>query len=122
MSNGVSMLNPGLGINKITSPRQEELTIEGHKGGVSPALSVSGNKQGLEVYNEQNLNSIVDSYLCPKAQDPDLMSPGIFQRTVKSALSKLGAMESENGVSDLSSDIEQNHEVVRMFTSLVIPG
>ncbi|WP_022665946.1 hypothetical protein [Desulfospira joergensenii] len=123
MSNGgISMLNPGLGINKITTPQQENMSIAGHKKGVSPALSVSGNEQGFEVYNEKNMDSIVDRYLCPRADDPDLMSPHVFQHTVQGALEKLGAMDSDNPVSALGSDIAQNNEIVRMFTSLVIPG
>jgi hypothetical protein len=121
----ISMLNPGVGINGISTPRTDDISIAKHKGGMSPAMSISGNEQGLEIYNEQNQDSIVDNYLRPKSKDPDLMTPQVFEKTLSGALGKLGelgAREGENSISALSSDIGENNDIVRMFTSLVIPG
>ncbi|MCG8564250.1 MAG: hypothetical protein MI747_04120 [Desulfobacterales bacterium] len=118
MANGVSMMNPGVGITAINTPKSEDLSISAQRGGVSPALSLSGNEQGLEVYDGQNLDSIVESYLTPRSSDPDLMSPHVFQSTVESALAKLDG----EGVSALGSELAQNNDIVRMYTALVIPG
>jgi len=116
------MFNPGVGINGISTPRTENISIAKHNGGVSPALSISGNEQGLEVYNGQNLDSIVDNYLQPKSSDPDLMSPHVFQSTVQGGLEKLAISGENNALSALNAEIAQNNDIVSMFTSLVLPG
>jgi hypothetical protein len=116
------MFNPGVGINGISTPRTENISIARHHAGVSPALSVSGNEQGLEAYNGQNLDSIVDRYLQPKSSDPDLMSPHVFQSTVEGALAKLGAPGENNAIATLNAEIARNNDIVSMFTSLVLPG
>ena len=79
-------------------------------------------EQGLELYNGRNLDSIVDSYLQPKSSNPDLMSPQLFQNTVQGALDKLGSSGEGGGISALNSEIAENNDIVRMFSSLVIPG
>ena len=122
MSGGLSIFNPGVGIEGVKTPRQEDISIAKHKGGVSPALSISGNEQGLEVYNEQNFDSIVHNYLQPKSRNPDLMSPHVFQSTLQGALGKLGSEGENNPIAALNLDIAQNNDIVRMFTSLIIPG
>ena len=120
MADGISMMNPKLGISGITAPRTEEFTISGQKKGVSPALSVSGNEKGLSTYDGRNLSTIVDKYLTPKAGNPDLLSPPVFHRTLGSALNKLA--ESNEGLSGLAHDIRENNEILRMFSSLVVQG
>lgn len=122
MSDKIPMLNPGVGITGVTTPTREDISISSHKGGMSPALSLSGNEQGLEAYNEHNLDSIVDNYLHPKSADPDLMAPHVFQRTLQGALGKLSSLDDSNPLAEMNSDISHNNEIIRMFTSLVIPG
>ena len=122
MAGGLSIFNPGIGINGVNTPRHEDISISKHQGGVSPALSISGNEQGLEVYNEQNLDSIVQNYLQPKSSDPDLMTPHVFEHTLQGALGKLGSNGENSEISALNSDISKNNDIVRMYTSLVIPG
>jgi hypothetical protein len=122
MSTGMSIFNPGVGITGVVTPRTEDISISGHKGGISPALAITGNEKGLELYNGQNLDSIVDRYLRPSGSDPDLMSPHIFQPTVMSALEKLGTGGPDSPITHLHQELSQNHDIIRMFTSLVIPG
>ncbi|MBF0200330.1 MAG: hypothetical protein HQK66_03270 [Desulfamplus sp.] len=122
MSDNISIFNPGVGISGIVTPRTEDISISGHKGGMSPALSFSGNEKGLELYNGQNLDSIVERYLQPESSDPELMTPHRFQQTVQSALEKLGAGDDSGAIRNLHMDTAENSEIVRMFTSLVISG
>lgn len=122
MSNGISMFNPGVGINGISTPQTENISIARQKGGVSPALSVTGNEQGLEAYNGKNLDSIVDAYLQPKSQDPDLMSPQVFEHTVASALGKLGSLGDNPDLTALNAGIAENTSMINMFSSLVVQG
>lgn len=122
MADNLSIFNPSVGISGITTPRSEDISISGHKGAVSPALSISGNEQGLEHYDGRNLDTVIDAYLCPKSADPDLMSPRLFHGTVQSALEKLGQSGDDRELTRLSEDIGYNNDIVRMFSSLVIPG
>jgi len=122
MANGISMFNPGVGINGISTPRTENISISRQNSGMSPALSMSGNEQGLEVYNGQNLDSIVDTYLQPKSQNPDLMTPQVFERTVASALDKLEGFGDNPDLTALNTDIAENNNMINMFTSLVVQG
>lgn len=122
MSNGISMFNPGVGINSISAPRTENLSVAQHKGGVSPALSISGNEQGLEAYNGQNMDSTVDAYLQPKSNDPDLMSPAVFEHTVSGALDKLESSGENPALDTLKAGIAENNEMINMYASLVVRG
>ena len=122
MSNGISMFNPRVGISGISTPQTENISIAQQKGGVSPALSITGNEQGLETYNGKNLDSIVDAYLQPKSQDPDLMSPHVFEHTVASALGKLESFGDDPDLAALNSEIAENNSMITMFSSLVVKG
>ena len=122
MAAGLSIFNPGVGINAVNTPQHEDISISRHKGGMSPALSISGNEQGLEAYNEHNLDSIVHNYLQPKSRNPDLMTPHVFEHTVQGALDKLGSHDKNSEIGALNSDISQNNDIVRMYQSLVISG
>lgn len=122
MSNGISTFNPRVGISGISTPQTESISIARQKGGMSPALSITGNEQGLETYNGKNLDSIVDAYLQPKSQDPDLMSPQVFEHTVESALGKLGSLGDNPDLMALNADIAENNSMITMFSSLVVQG
>ncbi|MDY0220898.1 MAG: hypothetical protein RBR67_07160 [Desulfobacterium sp.] len=122
MSNGISMFNPRVGINGISTPQTENISIARQKGGMSPALSITGNEQGLETYNGKNLDSIVDAYLQPKSQDPDLMSPQVFEHTVASALDKLVSLGDNPDLKALNANIAENTSMINMFASLVVQG
>ena len=123
MSDRISMMNPGVGINAVNLPRNEEMPRIGQRSGGAPALSMTGNEKGLETYDGTNMDSIVDRYLQPQSEDPELMSSHVFQRTVQTALDKLAKLaDGDVGVSQLGAELAQNNEIVRMYTSLVIPG
>lgn len=122
MVDGISMMNPGVGISGVSTPRTESFSISGQKSTLSPALSVSGNEKGLSTYEGQNVDSIVDSYLIPKSEDPDLMAPHVFARTLSSALDKLADIGKDRNLKNMNDDIQENNEILRMFSSLVVPG
>lgn len=122
MPDNLSIFNPKVGISGISTPRSEDISINRHKGGVSPALSVSGNEPGLEAYDGHNMDSIVEQYLRPKSRNPDLMAPHVFQKTVSGALGKLGDMGEDNPLKVMTDELNENNNIIRMFTSLVIPG
>jgi len=119
-ADGISMMNPGLGISGITAPRTEEYAIPARKTDLSPALSLAGSEQGLSTYEGQNLAAVMDKYLTPKARNPDLMSPQVFERTLAGALDKLAA--SGEVLAELNTDIKENNDILRMFSSLVVQG
>lgn len=121
MSGRINLFTPSIGISGVTTPRQESLSLK-KRGKFSPALRATGSKEDLSLYDGDNLDSMLDDYLRVTPHDPDTASPEQFAGAVQEGLESLHEATGDEVLGEMLKEFEENHDLLRMYSSLVLGG